>query len=230
VPCVLLCAHARRRRRRERDTEDESSSERPPAHEASVPQPRAPPLESRALSVYRPMTPARIAAMHFRFEHDFEIDAKDYWDLFFSDDYNKELYEKLKMRNRQVLDLKDDGKTLRRQTRLTPEIDIPKAFRAVISDMTYVEHNTFHRERSAMDVLIEPALLKNKFDFRGVYAVAPLGPGRSRRTFEGDVKISVMIIGGQIEKYMVEQLRSSYEIATDVTRRFIAKRKAEKQA
>src|SRR5204863_7686090 len=107
---------------------------------------------------------------------------------------------------------------------------IPQVFRSVIKDMSYTEHNVFHRDRSSMDVVIEPALMKNKFDFKGVYAVTPLGPGRCRRVFEGDVKIAVMIIGGQIEKFMIERLRASYEIATDVTRKWIAKRKAAKQA
>jgi hypothetical protein len=166
------------------------------------------------------------AAMHFRFEHDFDIDAKDYWDLFFSEDFTKDLYTKIRMKDFRILEMRDDGKTLKRVVKLTPEKDVPAIFKSVIKDVGYTEHNLFHRDRSEMEVEIEPALMKNKFELRGTYAVKPLGPGRCRRSFEGDVKISIMILGGQIEKYTVDEMRASYEIATQVTREWIAKRKA----
>ena len=163
--------------------------------------------------------------MHFRFEHEFDIEPKAYWDLFFSEPYNVDLYKQLKMRTREILEVKDEGKTMKRSVRLTPDEDIPAAFRTVIKDTSYVEHDLLHRDRSVMDVVVEPAMMKNKFDLKATYSVVPAGPGRSRRIFEGDVKVSVMIIGGQIEKYMVEKMRVSYDIATEVTRKWVAKRK-----
>ena len=164
--------------------------------------------------------------MHFRFEHEFDIEPKDYWEMFFSEPYNQDLYKQLKMKTRELVEQKDEGKTLRRVVRLTPDEEIPAVFKSVIKDTSYVERNVFHRDRSVMDVVVEPAMMKNKFDLKATYSVVPSGPGRSRRIFEGDVKISVMIIGGQIEKYMVDKMRSSYDIATEVTRKWVAKRKA----
>ncbi len=163
--------------------------------------------------------------MHFRIEHEFEIDAKAYWDLFFSSDYTEDLYRSLKMRDWEILEQQDDGKTLRRKVKMTPAQQVPAIFQSVIKDTGYTEHDVFHRERSSMDVTIEPAIMKNKFDMRGVYSVQPLGEGRCKRVWEGDVKVSVMLIGGQIEKYMVDEMKSSYDIATQVTRRWIDKRK-----
>jgi hypothetical protein len=167
--------------------------------------------------------------MHFRFEHEFDIDPKTYWEIFFDEEYNKELYKRLRMSERQVLEQKDDGKTIRRSIRLTPADDVPAMFKSVIKDTGYTEHDVYYRDRSSMDVTIEPAMMKNKFDFKATYSVAPVGPGndRCRRVFEGDCKVSVMVIGGQIEKYIVENVRSSYDTATAVTREWIAKRKAQ---
>ncbi len=164
--------------------------------------------------------------MHFRYEHEFEIDAGPYWDLFFDDEYVADLFRRLKMKEFRILEKKDDGKTLHRVVRLLPSIEVPQIFRSVISDMSYTEHDLFDRARSAMEVRIEPALLKNKFDFKGVYSVQPLGPGRCRRVFEGDCKVSILLLGGQIEKYMVEQVKVSYNVAARVTAEWIAKRKA----
>ena len=163
---------------------------------------------------------------HFKFEHDFDIDAKDFWDLFFAEDYNVDLYREMKMKDRKVLEHKDDGKTIKRVVKLSPADDIPAMFKSVVPDTSYTEHDLFHKERSSMDVMIEPAAGKNKFDMKAVYAVKSIGPGKCRRSFEGDVKVNVMILGGQIEKFMVDKMKTSYDIATDVTKRWIQKRKA----
>ena len=163
--------------------------------------------------------------MHFRFEHDFDIEPAPYWDLFFSEDYNVDLYRQLKMKDRVVLEQREDGNLLKRSVRFSPEEEIPAVFRSVIKDLGYTERDVFDRARSSMEVVIEPELMKSKFDFRGVYSVRPSGPGKCKRLFEGDIKVSIMLIGGQIEKYMIDRLRTSYDIAADVTRRWIEKKK-----
>ena len=38
-----------------------------------------------------------------------------------------------------------------------------------------------------------------------------------------------MLVGGQIEKYMVDEMRASYDVAAKVTAEWIAKRKAAAQ-
>lgn len=163
--------------------------------------------------------------MHFKFEHDFDTDPKDFWDIFFDEEYNVELYRRLKMRERRVVEQKDDGETLLRTVQLTPDKEVPSFVRSLINDLSYTERNVYRRSRSEMEVVIEPAMMKNKFDFKAIYAVRPLGPGRCRRSFEGDAKVSVMLVGGKIEKFMIDEVRESYETATVVTREWIAKRK-----
>lgn len=164
--------------------------------------------------------------MHFKFEHEFDLDAASYWDLFFSEDYNKDLYAELKMKDRKVLEQKEEGGVLRRTVKLVPGKEVPAIFKSIVSDMSYTEKNVYRKERSEMEVVVEPALMKDKFDLRAVYSVKPLGDKKVRRTFEGDVNIKIMLIGGKMEKYMVDELRESYETAARVTRKWIEKRKA----
>lgn len=168
-------------------------------------------------------------ATHFRFAHEFDIDPKGYWEIFFDDAYNVELYKRTKIKNRNIVSQTDDGKVLRRTQRLTPDQELPGFIKSIINDVTYTEHDIFHRERSEMEVVIEPAMMKNKFDFRAIYSVKPVGAegsGKCRRVFEGDSKVSVMLVGGQIEKYMIDEMRKSYDEAAKVTAEFIARRKA----
>jgi hypothetical protein len=67
-------------------------------------------------------------------------------------------------------------------------------------------------------------MFKDKFNMSGDYIVTPLGD-RCRREFKGEVKVSVPLLGGKIEKFMMEQLRDAYEVAARVTRQWIAKQK-----
>jgi hypothetical protein len=164
--------------------------------------------------------------MHFRYEHDFDIDPQGYWDIFLSEEFTVELYKHLKMRDRQLLENKDDGTVLRRVQKLTPDSEMPAFIKALVSDVSYTEHDLYRKDRSEMEVVVEPAMLKNKFDLKGLYAVKPLGPGRCRRSFEGDVKVSIMLVGGQVEKFMCEQMKDSYETAARLVREWIAKRAA----
>jgi hypothetical protein len=164
--------------------------------------------------------------MHFRFEHEFDTDPKSYWDLFFSSDYTEDLYRQLRMKSHKILEQKEEGNVLRRTVHMQPAQEVPAVFKSVIKDTSYTEYDLFHRDRSAMDVTIEPGLMKDKFETRGVYSVLPAGEGRCRRVFEGDVKVSIMLVGGKIEKYIVDEMRASYEVATRVTREWIQKRKA----
>ncbi|HEX2568064.1 MAG TPA: DUF2505 domain-containing protein [Polyangia bacterium] len=161
---------------------------------------------------------------HFKIDHDFDIDPEGYWQVFFEEGYMKDLYRELRI-DFQVTEKTDDGKILRRVVKLRAQREIPAMFKSVVGDLSYTEVDTFDRARSSMQVAIEPAMMKDRFDMRGVYSVAPLGPGRSRRTFEGDAKVSVALIGGKIEKYMVDEIRASYDVAARITRDWVTRRK-----
>jgi len=165
--------------------------------------------------------------MHFRFAHDFDLEPKDYWDLFLSDEFNVELYQRLKMKKREVLEKKDEGNLMRRVQRFTPSTEMPAMIQSLVSDISYTEINELRRDKSEMTVVIEPAMMKNKFDFKALYSVKPLAPGKCRRAFEGDVKVSVMLVGGQMEKFMVDQMATAYDTAAKLTREWIERRKAQ---
>lgn len=77
-----------------------------------------------------------------------------------------------------------------------------------------------------MEVMIEPTAQRERIDFKGVFAVTPLGDKRCKRTFEGTVKISIPFLGGRIEKYMMEQVRDGYDTAAKVTSSSSKKQKA----
>jgi Protein of unknown function (DUF2505) len=165
--------------------------------------------------------------MNFAFAHDFDIDVAGYWKIFLAADFNKEMFAELRMKDYKVLKQEDDGKHFRRIQTLEPTTPIPGFLQSIIKSTGYTEIDDLDWSTNVMDVKIETQMFKDRFHMQGKYSVSPLDGGkRCRREFKGEVKVSMALIGGKIEKYMMEQLRDSYEIAARVTKRWIEKSKS----
>jgi hypothetical protein len=164
--------------------------------------------------------------MNFNFAHDFDIDVANYWKIFLSPEFNKEMFADLKMKKYEVVKQEDDGKRFHRVQVLEPSTPIPGFLQSIVKSTGYTEIDNLDWSTNVMDVVIETQMFKDRFAMGGKYAVTPLDGGkRCRREFRGEVKVSIPLIGGRIEKYMMEQLRDSYELAAATTRRWIGKQK-----
>ncbi len=164
--------------------------------------------------------------MNFNIVHRFACDPKTFWEIFFSEEYQKDMYSGLGIKERIVLKYEEDDKEIRRQIKIMPERDLPGAIKSVVKgDLGYIEHNVFHKGQDSMDVRIEPTLMKDRFTMNGVFRVVPEGPGKIRREFVGTIKVAIPLLGGQIEKIVMGDVQKSYDAAAKVTERWVAKKK-----
>jgi hypothetical protein len=109
-----------------------------------------------------------------------------------------------------------------------PSTPIPGFLQSVVKSTGYTEIDDMDWGTNVMRIQIETAMFKDRFQMHGDYIVSPLDGGkRTRREFKGEVKVSVPLIGGRIEKFMMEQLRDSYDLAARTTRRWIEKGKTQ---
>ena len=139
--------------------------------------------------------------MNFSFVHEFDIDPKSYWKLFLSPEFSKDMFGELKMKEYKVLKVEDDGKRYHREQVLEPSTPIPGFLQSVVKSTGYTEIDDLDWERSVMRVKIETQMFKDRFQMAGDYIVTPLDGGkRCRREFKGEVKVTVPLIGGRIEK------------------------------
>jgi hypothetical protein len=164
--------------------------------------------------------------MNFSFVHEFDIDPAGYWKIFLSPEFNKDMFGELKMKKYEVVEVKDDGKHYHRVQVLEPSTPVPSFLTSVVKSTGYTEIDDLDWASNIMRIKIETQMFKDRFQMHGDYIVTALDGGkRSRREFKGEVKVSMPLIGGRVEKYMMEQLRDSYDIAARVTRRWIEKAK-----
>jgi hypothetical protein len=165
--------------------------------------------------------------MNFSFVHEFDIDPAGYWKIFLSPEFNKEMFADLNMKEYKVLKQEDDGKHFHRVQQCEPSTPIPGFLQSVVKSAGYTEIDDLDWGTNIMRIKIETQMFKDKFRMEGDYIVTPLDGGkRTRREFKGEVKVGIPLIGGKIEKFMMEQLRDSYDKAAKTTRRWVEKQKS----
>jgi hypothetical protein len=163
--------------------------------------------------------------MKFTIAHEFDCDAKTYWEIFFDLDYQKEMYSGLNIKERTVLLFEEDDREIRRKIKVVPQRDLPGALKSLLKgDLGYIEHNVYHKGKDVMDVRIEPTLMADRFKMSAEFRVVTLGPKRCRREFVGEIKVGVPLLGGKIEDLVMSDVRKSYDQAAVTTARWVAQK------
>jgi len=161
---------------------------------------------------------------HFKIVHEFDSDPATYWKVFLHEPYNVELYDRIGVKERTMLDRSEDAKTVKWSIRIVPKRDLPGVIKKIVGgDLGYTEISTLYKDENYIDVKVEPSLMKDKTKIRAKYTLTPIGPKRVRRTFEGDIDISLPLVGKKVESVILEDMQRSYDIAAKVTSEWLAR-------
>lgn len=164
--------------------------------------------------------------VQYRIEHEFETDADSYWSVFFSDEFNAELWPALDIHRQQIrFERSGEGpdETIYRVHRLVPQRKVPALLaRFVEGSIAYEERNRWSRAESRMEVEIVPNFLADKIRSGGTYSVQNLGPSRCRRIWDAYCECSIPLVGSRIAQHIVDEVRQSYERTTAFSREWIA--------
>ena len=168
--------------------------------------------------------------MEYRIEDPFDCSAERYWEIFFSDEYNEGLWPALDIK-RELLafERKGEGPSLRihREQRLVPQREVPAFIKKLVSGaITYVEKNDYVAADNVMRTVTIPGFAADRITTTGTYRLEPLGPGRCKRIWEAVCECRIPLVGGKVEKQLVDEVRESYRRATDFTRKWIAEHPA----
>jgi hypothetical protein len=164
--------------------------------------------------------------MEYRIEDTFDASAERYWEIFFSDEYSAGLWPALDIvRELLVFERKGEGPSLRihREQRLVPQREVPGFIKKLVGGaITYVEKNDFVAADNAMRTVTIPGLAADRITTTGIYRLEPLGANRCKRIWEGVCECRIPLVGGKVEKQLVDEVRESYRRATVFTRKWIA--------
>ena len=168
--------------------------------------------------------------MEYRIEDEFDVGAQRYWDVFFDVAYSTALWETLDIGwELLLLERKGEGADLviERKQRLTPRREVPGFLSKFVADkIAYTEHNVFTAKTNVMKTKTTPSFMADKIVTEGVYRLDVLGDHKVRRVWEGRAEAKIPLLGGRVEKHLVEEIRESYRRATAFTRKWHAEHPA----
>ena len=160
----------------------------------------------------------------FRFVHDFATDKARYWRVFFNEPFNVAQYERIKVKERKVLEWKETDDTIVRSIKIVPERDLPGFLKKIVGgDLGYIEHNVFHKAKDSMDVVVEPTLMKERTTIKARYWLEFPDPGTVRRIFDGTIDVSLPLVGKKVEQFIIADMARGYDTAAQVTKEWLTK-------
>jgi hypothetical protein len=161
---------------------------------------------------------------HFAITHEFAATPEEFWKVFLHEPYNVELYDRIGVRERKMVDRSEDAETVKWALRIMPKRDLPTVVKKIVGgDLGYTEISTYYKGKNYIDVRVEPTLMKERTKIKGTYTVKPIGERRLSRTFEGDVAVDIPLVGRRVEAVVLDDLRRSYEVAALVTAEWLAR-------
>ena len=164
--------------------------------------------------------------MKYTIEDDFDATPERYWAMFFDEAYNQTLFAHLKI-GRQVLELRREGEgddlVIHRTQVLTPQREVPAIFAKLVKGaIAYTEKNVFRARDNRMEAVTTPGFAADKLKTSGVYRLQVLAPSKVRRIWEGECECSVPLVGGKVERTIVDEVKASYRDTTAFTRAWLA--------
>ena len=164
--------------------------------------------------------------IEYEISDEFATSIDKYWEMFFSTEYNEALWKSLDI-EREVLEFRREGEgqdeVIHRVQKLTPKRDVPSALRRLVKDaISYEERNVWRRRDNAMEVVTIPNFFADKFTATGTYELQSIAVDRVRRVWKAKCECRVALVGGKVEKHVVEEVKRSYRATTIFTRKYIA--------
>jgi uncharacterized protein DUF2505 len=155
----------------------------------------------------------------FDFEHVFRAPSTDaVFAAYFDPTHQVEQDREIEIVEREILELVDDGETLRRVCRVVPRRQLPALVKPFISGpLHYLETVTWYRRDEMIVIDIRPSMLRGRVQIQGTYRLDRVGPEAIRRRYTGEVSVDIALIATRIERGIVQELGKSIPVAASCT-------------
>lgn len=128
---------------------------------------------------------------------------------------------------REVTEQREEGSRRIWKLRCTSKKELPGFMATALGSkhLTYDQVSTFDPERNTLHWEVVPTLLSDRVTAKGVTRVYDHG-GECERVIEGEISVRVPLVGGRIEKKLLEEIEASYVRAAAIANDLIDERDA----
>ena len=164
--------------------------------------------------------------MRFELIHRFPVTPRRYVEAVTAPGYDDFVAAALSLRERREISRSEDGPVVSRTVRVVPERDLPPAIAKLTGGKTLAYDETIeldiHTGQGRWRVT--PGLLEGRIKAEGSFVlVADESSGGCVRTVQGEITVRIFGAGGMVEKFIVAQVRDSYDRGADVVRQWLGK-------
>ncbi len=154
--------------------------------------------------------------------HALPCDPARFWKMYWDDGFDAMLRRESAV-ERELLEERTEGEVLIRRVRITPERELPAPVAKLLGakKLVYEQENRWDRSNDTMHWKVLPTILPGKLDAQGSFRVVPTATG-CEQVVEGEIKVNVMLVGGQIEKAVVAEIEKSYDKMAEASREWLA--------
>lgn len=158
--------------------------------------------------------------------HKFDCTPERFWEMYWDDGFD-EMLRRDSTVHRDVLEERTEGDVVIRRVRFTPDKELPAAAAKLIgaTKLVYEQENRWDKRNSTMHWRVIPTILPGKLDAQGLFKVVATPTG-CEQVVDGEIKVNVMLIGGQIEKAVIAEVEKSYEKMAETCREWLRSRSA----
>ncbi|HWC14915.1 MAG TPA: DUF2505 family protein [Actinomycetota bacterium] len=150
--------------------------------------------------------------MRFEVSHSFGVPPRELAEALLDPSLQPSLTDIGGLHDRTVLSRHEqaDG-TMIREIRCVLALEVSGVARSILGDgePAWVQHETWNRERTHCDWVIQPEVGRDLLSASGVIDVAGSAQS-STRTVAGDVKVRVPLYGGKVERWIVDGVTRAY--------------------
>lgn len=160
--------------------------------------------------------------MRFNVEHVFRgITRDEYESLYFNEDFNIALCKAVNLA-RTLVAMERDEQQIDRRVMVGPDREVPKAIQKVLkADRIEYEERIRYKFGSfsgtwetTPNIMASKVISKGGFQFKD-------NPNGVSRVVTGDIDVKVFGVGGVIEKFILEDVKKSYDDAAKFTQEWV---------
>lgn len=155
--------------------------------------------------------------MDFTIEHIIPLSREEYWKILHTPEFETFQAKELGLKVYDEIAREQEGTIIRRRVKVKPEAQLPASVQKIVSsyisleDLGYIEEQVRYDDKYYLEFRIHPPVLKDRIHIAGVFSLEERDEQSCLRLLEGEIKISMFGVGGIVERFILEELRRTYE-------------------
>lgn len=162
----------------------------------------------------------------FRFEHTFRAaSAETVLRAYFDPDHLAAQDKVGELTGREVLEEREDETVKACTWKVSSQKPLPLFARPFVDGgrLTYKEAMTWRKRDGEIDLVITPQIMNGRVQLTALYKLAQAGEHQVRRTYSGSVSVDIRLVGGKIERSVVQQIEEGIPLMFQCTQDWLAK-------